>query len=356
MKLITYSETLNLDQESTLYLDIRTPAEFNESTIPGAVNIPIFNNQERAKVGTVYSQESPKKAKMLGVKLVAPKLPQLLEKIKSLADQYKNIIVFCARGGLRSESIISFCDLIGLNNIYKLDGGYKAYRRFIIDNLTNYNLKSQLLVIHGFTGTGKTDLLYKLKQQGLPIIDLEGLANHRGSAFGSIGLGKPTNQKQFDSLLWEKLNKLADTPIIAVEAESKRIGISVLPDFFLKAMDNGIHILLKRSLNTRIEQIFNEYSKSYQQDKDAFIDRTLESISAVKKHLIQKIGKDGYQQLVQYCKDGELKKVIKLLLTKYYDPLYKHSQKQHNDFVLTIKEDDLTKVTSKIIDFTNDLI
>jgi len=355
MNLITYQESLELEPESTLYLDVRTPAEFKEATIPGAVNIPIFNNQEREQVGTIYTQESPAKARMLGVELVAPKLPEMLKEIKSLTEEYKNTVVFCSRGGLRSESIVSFCELINLRNIYKLKEGYKSYRRFIMNQLENYDLKSKLLVIHGFTGVGKTDLLYKLQAKGIPIIDLEGLANHRGSAFGSIGLGKPTNQKHFDSLLWERLEKLNGEPIIAVEAESKRIGMSVLPQFFLDAMEDGIHILLESSLEARVNRIFSEYSNSYEKDKSAFIDRTLESISAVKKHIVQKIGKDGYQQLVDNCRAGKLKKVIEILLTKYYDPLYKHSQDQHDRFSLVIEEDDLDKTTEQISQFVEDL-
>ncbi|MBM7555731.1 tRNA 2-selenouridine(34) synthase MnmH [Halanaerobacter jeridensis] len=352
-QLITYQESLNLD--STLYLDVRTPAEFEESTIPGAINIPIFTNEEREQVGTTYTQDSPAQARMLGVELVAPKLPELLKEIKSLTQDYKNTVVFCYRGGLRSESIISFCKLIGLSNIFKLEGGYKSYRHFIMDKLENYSLNGQLLVIHGFTGTGKTELLYKLQEQGLAIIDLEGLANHRGSAFGSIGLGKPTNQKHFDSLLWEKLEELSQAPLIAVEAESKRIGMSVLPEFFLEEMNQGIHILLQRSTEARIEQIYSEYSQSYQQDKSAFIERTLESIKAVKKYIIQKIGKNGYNKLIEHCQQGRLRKVIEILLTKYYDPMYNHSQQQHDDFSLIIQEDNLEKVTEEIMNFTANL-
>ena len=352
-QLITYQESLNLD--STLYLDVRTPAEYQEATIPGAVNVPIFTNEERDQVGTTYAQESPAQARMLGVELVAPKLPKLLKEIKSLTQDYQNTVIFCSRGGLRSESMISFCELIGLSNLFKLKDGYKSYRHFIMNKLENYSLNGQLLVIHGFTGTGKTELLYKLKEQGLPMIDLEGLANHRGSAFGSIGLGTATNQKHFDSLLWEQIEELSDAPLIAVEAESKRIGMSVLPDFFLNAMDNGIHILLHRSVEARIEQIYKEYSKSYQQDQEAFIDRTLESIRAVEKYITQKIGKDGFNNLINHCQQGNLKKVIEILLTKYYDPMYKHSQKQHDDFSLVLEEDNLDKVTTKIMNFTENL-
>jgi tRNA 2-selenouridine synthase len=348
MNLITYQEARTKD--STIYIDVRSPEEFRESTIPGAVNIPILNNEERTKVGTIYNQESPAQAKMLGVELIAPKLPELLKEVKSVIQDYKNIVIFCSRGGLRSESVVSFCELIGLKNVHKLEGGYKSYRRFILNKLEEYNLTGKLLVIYGFTGVGKTDLLYKLEERGLPIIDLEKLANHRGSAFGSIGLGEPTNQKHFDSLLWERLEELKDEPVIAVEGESKRIGMSILPPFFIEAMQEGIHVLFKNSMESRVERIISEYSSSYEQDKEAFIDRALESLEAVKKHLIQQIGKDGYEKLIDNCRSGKLETVVETLLTNYYDRMYKHSQQDQEDFSLVVKEENLEKAADKIID------
>ncbi|GAB6098500.1 tRNA 2-selenouridine(34) synthase MnmH [Halanaerocella petrolearia] len=351
MELINYPHTLDL--ESIAYVDVRSPKEFKEATIPGAINIPIFNNEERAKIGTVYTQESPAKARMLGVEIVSPKLPSIVRKIKNISENYKHLVLFCSRGGMRSESIALVADMAGID-LYKLDGGYKTYRHFIMERLKNYQLQSRLLVIHGNTGVGKTELLYKLKEAGVPIIDLEGLANHRGSAFGSIGLGEPTNQKYFDSLLWEKLEKINGLPIIAVEAESKRIGSSVMPDFFRETMEEGIHILTKSSIDQRVTRIMGEYSETYKKDKEGFIDRALESITSIKKHIIKKAGKKGYQELVNNCQAGQFNKVIKTLLTEYYDPLYNHSQQKYQDkFRLEIETDDLNQMCHQIVNFIN---
>lgn len=351
MESITYLETLAKD--SLIYVDVRSPQEFAESTIPGAVNIPVFDNEERDELGTVYAQESQMQARILGMELLAPKLPRLVKEIKALTKEYKYVVLFCARGGLRSESIGVITELVGVK-LYKLDGGYKAYRNFILNQLEDYELQSKLLVVHGNTGVGKTDLLYSLQEEEVPIIDLEGLANHRGSAFGSIGLGEPTNQKQFDSLLWNRLEELSGAEVIAVEAESNRIGMSVLPDFFLQAMDEGLHVLLESSLDARVDRIYEEYATSYEKKPDAFIDRCLESLTAIKKHIIKKIGKQGYKKLIRLSKAGELKKTIKILLTEYYDPLYEYSQCQHDSFDLQIESDDLTKVTGRISDFIAD--
>ncbi|ADL12859.1 tRNA 2-selenouridine(34) synthase MnmH [Acetohalobium arabaticum] len=348
MELITYQETLAKD--SLVYVDVRSPKEFAESTIPEAVNIPVFNNEERDEIGTTYVQESPMKARMLGIDLLSPKLPRLVKEIKALTDEYSYVVLFCARGGLRSESIGVITELIGVK-LYKLEGGYKSYRHFILDQLEDYELESDLLVIHGNTGVGKTELLYSLQEKEVPIIDLEGLANHRGSAFGGIGLGKPTNQKHFDSLLWERLEELNGAELIAVEAESKRIGMSVLPEFFLQAMEEGIHILIESTLEARVNRIYKEYAVSYEEDPDAFIDRWLESLTAIKKHIIKKAGKDEYKRLVKLSKAGELKKVIRTLLTEYYDPLYEYSQRQHDSFALRTESDDIPEITEEIIDF-----
>jgi len=351
MELITYQETLN--KESVVYVDVRSPGEFEESTIPGAVNIPAYNNQERSQIGKVYTQQSPAAAKMLGVELIAPKLPKLVKQIKKLAKEYKYVVLFCARGGLRSESVGVVSELLGMK-LYKLEGGYKNYRHYILNQLENYNFKSKLLVIHGYTGVGKTDILKELKKEGVPVIDLEGLANHRGSAFGDIGLGEPTNQKYFDSLLWEKLDELKNEELIAIEAESKRVGMSVLPDFLLEAMDVGEHILVRSSLERRVNRLHNEYVASYNSQPQEFINKILESLDSIKKYIIKRIGKNGYKELVNYAKEEQLKEVIRILLTEYYDPMYKYSQEQWGDFSLTIKSDELQEITVEIIEYIND--
>ncbi|OCL26219.1 tRNA 2-selenouridine(34) synthase MnmH [Orenia metallireducens] len=350
MKIISYQKLLN--KKSVIYVDVRTPTEFAESTIPGAVNIPIFTNEERSEVGTIYTQQSPAAARLLAVDLVSPKIPKIIREIKELTENYQHVIIFCARGGMRSESIATFSELAGFE-VYKLEGGYKAYRNFILKELQDYQLTAKLLVIHGFTGIGKTDLLYKLKDAGIAIIDLEGLANHRGSAFGSIGLGQPRNQKMFDSLLWERLEEIKDSKVVAIEAESKRIGISTLPPFLLEAMNNGLHTLIKNPLNSRIDRIINEYRGNYDQDEEHFLQATLEAITCIKKHLVKKIGNKEYNKLVNYCENGKLEKVVEILLTEYYDPLYLHSQNKCDYFDLEIEEDDLEKIKERIIEFIN---
>jgi tRNA 2-selenouridine synthase len=133
----------SLEKKSTVYIDVRTPAEYEESTIPGSVNIPVFSTQERKKIGTVYKNESPAKARMLGVEILSPKIPAIIKKIKKIKFGYNYVIIFCSRGNLRSESIVKFCELAGLK-VFQLEGGYKAYRHFILDELDDYQLQNQL--------------------------------------------------------------------------------------------------------------------------------------------------------------------------------------------------------------------
>ena len=203
-RLITYQQSLNL--ENSIYIDARTKEEYQEATIPGAVNIELLDHQERKIIGTIYKQQSPKKAKLKGVELVSPKIPDLIAEVNQLAREYDNLIIFCSRGGLRSKSLAEFSDLAGIE-VYRLENGYKGYRHYIIDKLDNYQFKGEIVVLHGNTGVGKTYILKEMDKLGANIIDLEGIANHRGSAFGSIGLNEPYNQKYFESLLWEELKK-----------------------------------------------------------------------------------------------------------------------------------------------------
>ena len=352
MKEITYTQSKKMD--SIVYIDCRTKEEYDKASIPGAVNVPILNKKQRVKVGTVYSQESPAKAKMLAVEMVAPKIPKLIKKVENLTKDYKHLLFFCSRGNLRSESLAQFCQLAGLKKIYKLANGYKGYRRFILNKLENYKLKNRLVILHGYTGVGKTDLLYKLEELGFNIIDLEKLANHRGSAFGSIGLEKPRNAKAFDSLLYEKLESINNDDFIIIEAESKRIGQAVIPDFLIEKMNKGLQILIKSSLNTRCQRIMSEYADTYQQDKTAFIKRIKESLKSIKKYLLRNLGKTGYQKLIQDCEQGKLKQVIITLFKNYYDPFYNHSLKKHN-FDLIIEEEQLTAIANNLNNYLTTL-
>jgi tRNA 2-selenouridine synthase len=347
-RLISYQDSLNL--KNSIYIDARTKEEYNEATIPGALNIELLDHAERKIIGTIYNNKNSKKAKLKGVELVSPKIPDLVKKVNRLDKKYDNLIIFCSRGGLRSKSLAEFSDLAGIE-VYRLESGYKGYRHYIIDKLENYDFKGRISVLHGNTGVGKTYILKEMEKMGAAIIDLEGIANHRGSAFGSIGLEQPYNQKYFDSLLWEELKKKDKiNGIIFVEAESRRVGHSVIPDFFNKKMKSGDDLLINASMDKRVDNIYLEYIKDIESNQEKFIERVLESLTAIKKYIIKKAGKDSYSRLLELAKKGEFKKLTKILLEEYYDPMYEHSQNKVNNYKAEINANNIEFAAQKIVD------
>ncbi|MFW6230128.1 MAG: tRNA 2-selenouridine(34) synthase MnmH [Halanaerobium sp.] len=346
-RLITYQQSLNL--KNRIYIDARTKEEYQEATIPGAFNIELLDHQERKIIGTIYKQQNPKKAKLKGVEIVSPKIPDLIAEVNDLARKYDNLIIFCSRGGLRSKSLAEFSDLAGIE-VYRLKEGYKGYRRYIIDKLNNYQFKGEIVVLHGNTGVGKTYILKEMEQLGANIIDLEGIANHRGSAFGSIGLNQPYNQKYFDSLLWKELKqKDKYGNFIFVEAESKRVGHSVIPQFFHQKMKAGDDLLIKASMKKRVENIYLEYIKDIESNQQQFIERVLESLEAIKKYIIKKAGKNSYIKLIKLAEDAKFKELTQILLEKYYDPMYEHSQKKVDNYLAKINAENIEKAARKIV-------
>jgi tRNA 2-selenouridine synthase len=190
-----------------------------------------------------------------------------------------------------------------------------------------------------------------MEKLGANIIDLEGIANHRGSAFGSIGLQEPYNQKYFESLLWEELKEKDNKgEVIFVEAESRRVGHSVIPEFFHQNMKAGDDLLITASMKKRVENIYLEYIKDIESNQHEFVERVLESLTAIKKYIIKKAGKNSYFKLLEMAEAAKFKELTKLLLEEYYDPMYEHSQKKVDNYRAEIKAEDIKKAALKIKD------
>ncbi|UQZ36172.1 tRNA 2-selenouridine(34) synthase MnmH [Paenibacillus sp. PK3_47] len=297
-------------------IDVRSPSEYKDATVPGSLNIPFFNDQERAEVGTLYKQTSVQAAKEKGLDIISAKLPSFIQEFGAVQGEKA---VFCWRGGMRSRTTATVLSLMDIH-AYRLIGGYKAYRKWVLEELEHYDLKPKPYVIHGNTGTGKTNLLHRLRKQGHPVLDLEGMAGHRGSIFGQIGL-QPSNQKTFDSLLLEELIALEQAPYILFEAESKKIGKVVMPQFLASRKETAAQIWIEMPLEARVQQILADYQP--EQFKDEYIAAFLSIKSRIHIPVAAEI-----ERTLQADLFGE---AVALLLEHYYDPKYGHSAGQYEN-------------------------
>jgi len=333
---ITVEELLKL--ENAVLIDVRSENEFSQGTIPGAINIPLFTNEERKEIGTVYNQESAKQAMELGLKIAGGKLYTLYEQINRLAVR-KPLVLFCWRGGLRSKSLAVVLDIMGLH-VLRLSGGYKAYRRHVV-RFFEEKFPYRVVVLKGNTGTGKTEILQELKAQGYPVLDLESLANHRGSVFGSIGLGVQPSQKQFESLIYHELINYQEYDYIIVECESSKIGKLNLPRSLVEAMREGTEILIYDTIESRADRLVRQYILSS------------EAISELKQALVKLkkyLGTTNLNELVQMLEKQEYHEFAVRLMSTYYDKLYGYPNEEQ-DYEFCINNKNLEQSISKLKDF-----
>lgn len=325
-------------------VDVRTPAEFTDSHIPGAVNIPLFTNEERAEVGTIYKQIGKKEAKWRAMEIVAPKLPQLLADIKKLQSSGKQPLLYCWRGGMRSQSVYQLANMAGLD-IDRLEGGYRAYRQAILEKIPVL-IPDQAIVIDGMTGTGKTEILHALKKLGHPVLDLEKYARHKGSVFGAIDGHIPHNQKMFDALLFEDLHNMEGASYFFMEGESKRIGHAVQPPELYEKKMNGIHIMVTASLETRIERIYRDYvACRAEADADAFQER----VSFALKKILKRIRPQEIQkELLSRLEERDYREIIRLLIEYYYDPRYENKGNEIGRIDYTFSSESITEAAENI--------
>jgi tRNA 2-selenouridine synthase len=293
-------------------IDARSEGEFAQSHIPNAINLAILNNQERIEVGTLYKHKGPEQAILKGFELVGPRFHLIQKEAISLFPD-KKIIVYCWRGGMRSQILSWVLSMVGFE-IFRLEGGYKTYRNFTFKEVRK---ELNMLVLGGKTGTGKTYLLKKLKEQGEQTLDLEGLANHRGSSFGSIGLPAQPNVDQFENLLAEEIHLLDPSKPIWVENESRKIGRVILPDLFFEQMGKCAIIDIQKTEKERIQHIAQEYAQLPKE----------ELIQAVKR-LQKKLGGLRTQQAIQDIMDENHSSWIANLLI-YYDKTYEFDLQRH---------------------------
>lgn len=238
-------------------IDVRTPTEYAEDHVPGAINLPVLSDTERARVGTIYVQESAFLARKVGAALVARNAAGHIEGPLAEKDGGWRPLVYCWRGGQRSGSFASILAQIGWR-VETLDGGYQAYRRLVVQRLYDEEMAPRVVLLDGNTGTAKTDILSALKCEGVQVLDLEGLANHRGSALGSRGT--QPSQKTFETALAAEIDALDPARPVVVEAESSRIGAVNLPPRLFAAMKKAERITLSVPVAARASYLTRAYA------------------------------------------------------------------------------------------------
>ncbi|RDU36484.1 tRNA 2-selenouridine(34) synthase MnmH [Neobacillus piezotolerans] len=347
MREITVDELFTA--KNPVVIDVRSPIEFKEGAIPGAMNVPLFTDEERARIGTLYKKEGSDAAKWLAMEIVSPKIPEMLKTIREHAGSTGMPVVQCWRGGMRSKAVASFLEFSGLT-ARRLQGGYKAYRQYILKRIPEL-LPEKSVVIHGMTGTGKTVVLHILEQKGYPVVDLERMAGHRGSIFGAIGLGEGNSQKTFDALLFERLAELNKPPYTIMEAESKRIGRIVQPDELMDVKTTGVHIQIHLPIEVRISHIEEEYITPYR-DEPWYHAKVKEALDRIMKRIKSHETK---AMLEEFLTAKDYTGMIRILLEFYYDPMYEHKQLEYSGEFKDIFAETFEDAASQIEDYLKEL-
>lgn len=340
-------------------LDVRSPEEYLHAHIPGANSFPLFSDEERKVVGTTYKQQSREQAIKIGLDFFGPKMRKMVDDVeeiignrqlaidneqKAIDNKQKAIsneetqmpianclLIHCWRGGMRSAAIAWLLDLYGFK-VYTLDGGYKKYRNYILDT---FKIPFQLKIVGGYTGSGKTGLLKALKEKGENVVDLEGLASHKGSAFGNIGLPKQPGQEMFENLVAMELRKIvtkaasSEAPFrgfggIWLEDESQRIGLVNIPKELWSQMRQSPVYFIDIPFEERLKQIVLEYGELDQEKVTDAINR-----------ISQKLGNLNEKTAISLLKEGKISESFDILL-KYYDKHYfksLHNRKEINSLL-----------------------
>jgi tRNA 2-selenouridine synthase len=322
--------------DSVPVVDVRSPSEFAKGHIPGAYNIPLFNDVEREIVGTAYKKEGRRKAIIKGLELSGDNMHLKLQQAHEIAKDNK-LLVHCWRGGMRSEAMAW---LFSLGDIVTevLEGGYKSYRHFVIEVLSR---EKKTIILGGMTGSSKTHILRHMHKTGHQFIDLEDIANHKGSAFGALGqLPQPTSE-HFSNLLFNKWKKVDESYPVWLEDESRNIGSVFLPDPFYNNMQEAPAIILLIDQKQRMPRLIEEYS-TYP------IDKLKESIMKISKRL----GGDNTKDALSAVESGDFARAIEITL-KYYDSAYMYGiKRKHNRRLIFIetKSADIEENAMKIIE------
>jgi tRNA 2-selenouridine synthase len=313
-------------------IDARSESEFSHAHIPGSVNIPLLNNAERIEVGTLYKQRGREEAVTKGFELVGPRFHKIIEDVNKLTSE-KEVLLYCWRGGMRSNILGWVLSMAGFK-VSLLNGGYKSFRKFVLDEI---KVPKNVVVLGGATGSGKTDLLVSLKKEGEQVLDLEGLANHKGSAFGALGQAVQPSNEHFENKIALEWFEFDDIKTVWVENESRSIGSCMVPEgIFTQIRDNKV-INIIVPLEERIQRIRKDYGKF-----------PTEVLAETSKKIEKRLGPQHLKAALEFLNAGDFNSWLTIILG-YYDKLYQHGndlrdQKNivHLDLSI-IKESEYTK-------------
>ncbi|MES2763571.1 MAG: tRNA 2-selenouridine(34) synthase MnmH [Bacteroidota bacterium] len=308
--------------KNDLIVDVRAPIEFFKGHVPGATNIPIFDDSERAEIGTLFKQQGKDTAVSRGLEIVSPKMTSFVNNVKELSKD-KKVFIYCFRGGMRSNSFAWLMNTSGLNACI-MKGGYKAFRNHVLNYFTK---EKQLVLLGGKTGSGKTDILKRLHALSVQTVDLEKIAHHKGSAFGSINEQKQNPQQVFEHELYKQLTALDENRKIILEDESQAIGFNKIPYGLWQQMKLAPIIKLEIPFELRVQKLVADYST---------ID--IEALKACVVKISQQLGTLNTKLCLQYLDEGNLADVARLSLL-YYDKAYEFSYKKKDQPIIHLASD-----------------
>lgn len=335
---ISVEHLLSLSKDTPI-IDVRSEGEYEHAHIPGAVNLPLFNNEERKTVGTLYKQQSREIAIKKGLEFFGPKMRTMVEFTEKILEKRnnRNVVVHCWRGGMRSAGVAWLLDLYGFT-VYTLIGGYKSYRTWVLEQ---FDKTWSFILLGGYTGSGKTLVIDALQKEKEAVIDLEGLAGHRGSTFGNIGLPKQPSQEMFENKLATALYTTSishSEEKIWLEDESQRIGTVNIPNDLWKTMRNSPVVFLDIPFEQRLDHLVNTYGKL---DHAALGNAIL--------RIQKRLGGLETKTALAHLEAKETKECFRILL-KYYDKLYTKGLESRPDPKPAVE-----KITTDTVDATVNL-
>ncbi len=308
----------DIDQYDAI-VDVRTPAEFAEDHIPGAINCPVLSDEERVRVGTLYKQVSPFEARKVGGALVSRNIARHLEERFASLPRTWHPLIYCWRGGQRSGAMQIVLRQVGWE-ADKLEGGYKAFRARVLEDIASLSPSFDYRIVCGATGSGKTRILQAMQARGGQVLDLEGLASHKGSVLGELPDQIQPSQKHFETLLWQQLRALDPSRPVFVEAESRRIGVLHLPEPLIARMRESSCLDILASTDARVSFLLRDYD--YAMRHPLWLSSQIDRLTA-------RLGKKTISEWQDLIAREQWPELVRALLVQHYDPLYRQSQNEN---------------------------